>query len=473
MIRWLPQSLFGRLVLILLTGLVVAQILAASLSFYERNQALVYFSDRQWAEQDADLVSRLDRLPPSAQRLVASIRTSPRVKIRLFPHRPPPAPHALPQDRRARRFQQLLRKLLPHHRISGYLLREPVPAADRLFPFEYGYRTRSLFQVQLDPSGWVRFNYLRPLAVTEWPYPLIVYLGVLGVGILLLSLWAVHLATRPLRDLANAAEDLGRNIRRPSMPEKGPIEVRRAARAFNDMQNRLIQFIEGRTRLLTAISHDLRTPITRMRLRSELLDDSGLKAKFIRDLSEMEAMTRQTLDFLQGLDTAEEEQPIDLTALLETIVADLGEQGLTVSLSGSLDPPLPGRPSLLRRLFENLIQNALAYGGGVEIGIHPGDRQVEIRIRDHGPGIPIDRLEKVLEPYYRLDPSRGHERGGFGLGLSIARNIAETHGGRLVLRNHPDGGLEARITLPYEHPSTNGSPTPYHGKNGRTPEPLS
>jgi signal transduction histidine kinase len=472
MIRWLPQSLFGRLVLILLAGLIVAQILAASLSFYERDQALVYFTDRQWAERDADLVSLLDRLPPSEQSLVASIRTSPRVRIRLFAHHPPPDPHALPQDSRARRFLRLLEKLLPHHRITGYLLREPVPAADRLFPFEYGYRTRSLFQVRLDPAGWVRFNYLRPLAVTEWPYPLIVYLGVLGVGIILLSLWAVRLATRPLRDLASAAEDLGRNIHRSPMPERGPIEVQRAARAFNGMQNRLSQFIEDRTRLLTAISHDLRTPITRMRLRSELLDDPGLREKFVRDLAEMEAMTRQTLDFLQGLDIAEEEQPIDLSALLETIVADLGEQGLPATLNGSLPHPIPGRPSLLRRLFENLIHNALTYGGRAEIGIHPGDRNVEVRIRDHGPGIPFDRLEKVLEPYYRLDPSRGHVRGGFGLGLSIARNIAETHGGQLVLRNHPDGGLEARVILPLARQPGNRRPAPIPEPQA-VPNPLS
>lgn len=446
--RLIPQSLFGRLTLILLVGITVAQFLAASLSFYERDQALIYFSDRDIAEHDADLVKLLDHLPMNERTRVAAVRTSPRVQVQLFTHRPAIPTNARPQDRRALRFLRILQTLLPHHAISGYLLREPVPHPSQLLPFEYGYRTRSVFDIHLKPSGWVRFNYLRPLAITEWPYPLIAYLGVLALAILILVLWAVRLATRPLTALANAAEDLGRNIQREPMRESGSIEVRRAARAFNDMQARLQQFLEDRTRLLTAISHDLRTPITRMRLRSELLDDPGLREKFVRDLDEMAAMTGETLDFLRGLDAAETVQPIDLTALLETIQADLAEQGLSVNLTGSLTRPVFGRPSLLRRLFENLIQNALRYGQRADIEVRSSGRTIEIAIRDHGPGIPIDRLEKVFEPYYRLDPSRSRERGGTGLGLSIARNIAEIHGGNVYLHNHPQGGLEAVITLP-------------------------
>ena len=448
MMRLLPQSLFGRLTLILLIGLTVAQIVAASLSFYERDQALVYFSDRQLAEHDADLVNLLDHLPIGERARVAAVRTSPRVRVTLFAHRPATPNDARPQDHRALRFLEILKTILPHHAIKGYLLRDPVPQPNGLLPFDYGYRTRSVFDIRLRSGGWVRFNYLRPLGITEWPYPLIAYLGVLALAILILVLWAVRLATRPLSALANAAEDLGHNIQREPLTEKGPIEVRRAARAFNDMQERLKQFLDDRTRLLTAISHDLRTPITRMRLRSELLDDPALREKFVRDLDEMAAMTGETLDFLRGLDSGESVQPIDLMALLETIEADLVEQGQSVSIDGSHTRPILGRPSLIRRLCENLIQNALRYGQRAEIRVRSNGPEVEIVIRDHGPGIPIDRLEKVFEPYYRLDPSRSRERGGTGLGLSIARNIAEIHGGHLYLRNHPEKGLEAVVTLP-------------------------
>ncbi len=446
--RLIPQSLFGRLTLILLIGLTVAQIVAASLSFYERDQALVYFSDRQLAEHDADLVNLLDRLPTRERNRVAAIRTSPRVRVRLFARHPETPADARPQDHRALRFLHILKTFLPHHEITGYLLRDPVPHADHFLPFDYGYRTRSVFDIRLNSPGWVRFNYLRPLGITEWPYPLIAYLGVLALAILALVLWAVRLATRPLSALANAAEDFGHNLQRDPLPERGPIEVRRAAHAFNGMQSRLKQFLDDRTRLLTAISHDLRTPITRMRLRSELLDDVTLREKFIRDLDEMAAMTGETLDFLRGLDSAESVEPIDLMALLETIQADLAEQGQSVTIEGALTRPIRGRSSLLRRLCENLIQNALRYGQRAEISLRTTGSVVEIVIRDHGPGIPIDRLEKVFEPYYRLDPSRSRERGGTGLGLSIARNIAEIHGGRLYLRNHPKEGLEAVVTLP-------------------------
>jgi signal transduction histidine kinase len=265
--------------------------------------------------------------------------------------------------------------------------------------------------------------------------------------VIVLSLVAVRWTTRPLNALADAAEDLGRNIERPPLEETGPIEVARAARAFNTMQSRLTAYIRERTALLAAMSHDLKTPITRLRLRAELLADAGLRDKFTRDLEEMEALVKATLDFLRGFEGGEASQPVDMMALLESLQADLSEMGGQVSIAGKPVKPYSGKPAALKRCL-NLLENAIKYGNAASIKIDDNDVRLEIRIQDEGPGIPESEIERVFEPFHRLDASRSRDTGGTGLGLAIARSIAEGHGGELTLENRVEGGLEARLTLP-------------------------
>lgn len=445
--RLWPRSLFGRLVLVLVIGLIVAQIAAAYLSLHERDQALVTFSDEQFVQRDVDTVRLMENLPVADREQVVRILTGPRLTVTLTPQGDDP-PGALSPDADAADFQARLRHQLPGHTVRGYMLHVPVPRASRTAPFEVGYRTRSITLVQLADGAWLRMDYLRPLQLAGWPYPLLADIAVLLIAIILLSLIAVRWVTRPLSSLSHAASELGRDIRRPPLPETGPTEVRHAARAFNDMQTRLVGYIEDRTRLLTAISHDLKTPITRMRLRAELLEDEKLKGKFIHDLHDMEHMTNATLDFLRGLDVSEAPQPMDLMALLESVQADAEEIGQTVTVSGRVHGDFDARPQALRRCLENLVGNAVRYGKRADIRVEEGAADVIIRVRDAGPGIPEAQLEKVFEPYYRLDDSRSRELGGNGLGLGIARNIATLHGGSLTLRNHPQGGLEAVLELP-------------------------
>jgi signal transduction histidine kinase len=263
----------------------------------------------------------------------------------------------------------------------------------------------------------------------------------------------VRWATRPLKVLADAAEELGKDIHRPPLAESGPVEVARAARAFNTMQSRLARFIEERTRALAAMSHDLKTPITRLRLRAELLDDALLRAKFTGDLEEMESMVGATLDFMRGIDTGEAPRPIDVQALLESLQADLQETGGRISIEGNAAGPYVGRPQALKRCLANLLQNAINYGGSATVAVDDNADRLEIRIRDEGPGIPEQELERVFEPFYRLEGSRNRETGGTGLGLGIARSIAEAHGGHLRIRNCAEGGLEAALTLPRSGPA--------------------
>ncbi len=308
-------------------------------------------------------------------------------------------------------------------------------------------------EVGLRDGTRVSFDSRQPAEVTNWPYRVLLSLAVLLAAVIGASLIAVRLATRPLATLADAAEKLGMNINRAPLAEDGPIEVVRAARAFNVMQSRLVRFINDRTRILAAMSHDLKTPITRLRLRAELLDDAQLKGRFVKDLEEMESMVGATLDFMRGLGSEEALMPLDVMALLESLQDDMRETGGEVTVQGEVHGPWTARPQALKRCLVNLIENAVKYGGAALIRVTETQNELEILIRDRGPGIPAAELEKVFEPFYRLEESRNRETGGTGLGLTIARAVAENHGGRLILRNVDGGGLEACLTLPRVPPA--------------------
>jgi len=290
-------------------------------------------------------------------------------------------------------------------------------------------------------------SYLSPQA-TAMPLRLALTLLILLGTVIALSLIAVRWVTGPLSALATAAEKLGEDINRAPLPETGPSEAQRAARAFNTMQRRLARFIADRTRIFTAMSHDLKTPITRLRLRAEMLDDATLRSKFAKDLEEMESMVTQTLDFMRDANTQETVQRVDVMALLESMQTDYQDTGSRVEIEGSVALPYPGRPLALRRCLTNLVDNAIRYGGRAAIRLEDSADTLTIRILDDGPGIQEDELEQAFEPFFRSEASRSRETGGTGLGLGIARNIARAHGGDLALRNRPEGGLEATLTLP-------------------------
>ncbi len=306
-----------------------------------------------------------------------------------------------------------------------------------------------LIQVRLQDGTWATFDTQVNQDAATLPLRVLLTLAVLLAAVLLLSYIAVRWVTRPLRLLATAADELGRDINRPPLPEGGPLEVSRAARAFNTMQTRLVRFIDERTRLLTAMSHDLKTPLTRMRLRAELLEDENLHRKFEADLLEMEVMVSQTLEFMRGLSQQEPMQSIDIMALLDGLKADNEAMGRAVSIDGRVARPLVGMPRLLKRCLANLVDNAVLYGKRSEIHVEDGPEELTIQVRDHGSGIPESEITNVFEPFYRLEGSRSRDTGGTGLGLSIARNIAQAHGGDVHLRNHDGGGLEAILTLPW------------------------
>jgi signal transduction histidine kinase len=280
--------------------------------------------------------------------------------------------------------------------------------------------------------------------------------GLMTLAALLLVLWATRRLTRPVGELAAAAERLGRDVNSPPLPEGGPREVAMAAQAFNTMAGRIRRFVSDRTLMLAAISHDLRTPITRMRLRAEFVEDEEIRAKMLADLAEMEALVNASLAFARDDQAAEPSVPLDLVALVRTVLdeasdaaAGRGDVATPAEYAGPERLTLRARPLALKRAIANLVQNALLHGGGVRLRVEPpSGGLVRIVISDDGPGIPQESLDAVFQPFRRLEDSRNRETGGTGLGLPIARNILRGHGGDVVLANRPGGGTDAVVTLP-------------------------
>jgi signal transduction histidine kinase len=235
----------------------------------------------------------------------------------------------------------------------------------------------------------------------------------------------------------------------PRIAELGPQEVVAAARAFNAMQQRIEQQLAERLHLLAAISHDLQTPITRLRLRAEQVSEPALRDKLLADLQAMQGLVEEGLAYARTAQAAQEPlQAVDLNALVDGLVCDAADAGHDAQLSGRIDTPLITRVQALRRLLTNLIDNALKFGGSAQVLLHSAPNLVQIAVLDRGPGIPEAALSRVLAPFYRLDSSRNRETGGTGLGLAIAQQLAMALGGDLSLHNRPGGGLEARLALP-------------------------
>jgi signal transduction histidine kinase len=274
----------------------------------------------------------------------------------------------------------------------------------------------------------------------------------MALGVLLVSVALVRTLTRPFRTLADAARRLGADVSAPPVPERGPREMREAAAAFNEMQRRIARLVRDRTQTLAAISHDLKTPITRIRLRAEFVDDPELHAKLVADLDEMEAMLDSTLAFLRGDASGEPSLKVDLAAILQTICVDKVDAGHDAAFSGPPHATFLGRPLALKRAFTNLVENAIRYGGRARVTLEAGDREYRVHVEDDGPGIDPALHEAVFAPFYRVEGSRGRATGGTGLGLTVARAIARSHGGEVRLRNAAGAGLRATVLLPLVPP---------------------
>jgi signal transduction histidine kinase len=468
--RLWPDSLFGRLVTILAIGMFAGQVLTSTIWFDTHASRALDMPARLFASRLAD-TARLIALAPddAARRALAQQLGDPKYRIEWIAAGEPGADATGTAGSHRERIVQ---------RVTGDLIRGVLarrlgaPPDLRLFEADVhddsGKRGGILslfdspmptgdFHAQLklhgnDWSGWldVRANEGQADALTEphslaLDYLVRIYL-IRFTAVCLLAFIAVRFAVRPLRQLAKAAEALGRNIHRPPLPVTGPSEVRSAAQSFNAMQQQLADSIAQRTRFLAAVSHDLRSPLTRLRLRAEMLPDPVWRERLRGDLDEMEAMVTSTLDAVQGIEITETRHEIDLDSMLEGLAQDLREAGHAVNIAGRAGRTLPGYPRNLKRCLQNLLDNAVRYGERADVQITDTGHSVRIVIGDHGPGIADATLrERVFEPYVRLASKEGT-----GLGLTISRSIAAAHGGTLTLENRAERGLDAVLVLPRE-----------------------
>lgn len=429
--RLLPGTLFGRLVLLLAGGLIVAQLIGAAMHMAERQKMIGTTVNGEFAQRVAAVYRAINHQPPAEHARMAQLLSAPRQLLSIESSAPADTASLVGDA-----FLVQVRDVL-----GGDVALVPliVPRPGQ-FSFD--------LYLQLGAGDWLRVRGQAPSEILALPVHHFMTLGVMLTMVFLLVWLIARMTVRPLTDLAAAARALGDDLQRPPLPENGPLEVRAAAQAFNAMQRQIRGAIEERERFLAAVSHDLKTPVTRLRLRSEMLEDEGLRERFVRDLDEVQGMLGSALDFLHGKAVDERCQPLDLSALLESMVDDYAEIGEEIELRVAESLKISGRPQALRRAIGNLVDNGLKYGGRVSVEVTQQDGRLLIAVDDDGPGLPDGELERVFEPFYRLESSRSRETGGVGLGLAIVRQIARRHAGDVLLSNLPGGGLRAQLWLP-------------------------
>ncbi len=386
---------------------------------------LDFLDRRGWEPAPASLTAAVrSRLGPLAERDVV-------VKTREGWRRPPMAGHAgEPPPRRGPR---------PH-------LED-----DRRWPWQPGElepsRQRLAVSIPLADGGYLTFLTITEAISTAWVVRTAGLWLVTALGVLAVTWWMSRRVARPFQRFAAAADRLGLDVHAPPLDDRGSGELRQAVRAFNRMQERIRRMVDDRTLMLAAISHDLKTSLTRLRLRAEMIEDGEQRAKAVADLDEMQAMLEGALAFAKDEATAETSQPLDLARLLQAVVDDATDAGHEATYVGPERLAYVGRAVGLRRLAGNLLDNAYRYAGPAEVALVDEAEHVAIVVRDRGPGVPESERERVLEPFFRLERSRSRETGGAGLGLAIVRTVARAHGGDVALANRPGGGLEVTVTL--------------------------
>lgn len=355
-----------------------------------------------------------------------------------------------PEEELPQTYQPVRRQIV----VSMQLV--PVPAAlrQREITVQGGFEDKKVIVGMRFPEGnWLKMTVPMPPPRPWHSMTFLIAFLLMTLAAAVLTFWAVRRLTAPVVTLARAAEALGRDVNAPPLPEDGPSEIATAAAAFNTMATRIRRFVQDRTFLLTAIGHDLRTPITRLKLRAEFMEDAELRRKMLVDIDELEAMVSATLAFGRDVTVDEPVTSIDLTELARTILDEAGDAtpdlAADMTFTGPAHLPVHARPVSLKRALTNLIMNALNYAASAHVTVTPpANGIVTLLVEDNGPGIPFSELDRVFQPFHRVEASRNKETGGMGLGLPIARNILRAHGGDVTLANRPGGGVRATVTLP-------------------------
>jgi signal transduction histidine kinase len=462
--RILPKSLFGQTLLVLVAGLIVSLLAASWIYSLDREQAVRAVGGFGAAQRITNLTKLVQDAPREwRERIVAGLSDQTfRVSLSAQP------PTIVPNDDDAVVAQAIKEFLIDQlslgpgqpPRVSASQLdgavfggRGPMMGPG---PMMHGFRGFGGFggfrelqvAVPLPDGQWLSFATALPESGSAFSRQFLLSMGIMAIVILAVSVWAVRRVTAPLAAVSAAAERLGNDLNAPPMPETGTIETRQASHAFNTMQARLRGLIENRTRMLAAISHDLRTPLTLLRLRAENVENLQERDKMLATIAEMDSMVGETLQFARDEATTEIRRPTDIAALVQSLIDDMVEAGLPVKMEPAEPIVYDCRPDALKRAIRNLLDNAVKYGKAASVAIQTTPKTIEIIVDDEGPGIPEQEISRVFDPFYRLEESRSRETGGVGLGLAIAQSIVQAHSGELILSNRPTAGLRARIALP-------------------------
>ena len=474
MTRLWRRSLAAQFICFMLLALLVSQGIGFFMSWDERGQALRLAAKGEFLSRAASIAKLLEATPPALAADVLGASDTSYTRFWLSAEEPTDADA---WRRRAKaELSEPLPKLNDPPRPSEATVAEAPPAApepgildfaavadptpwnelpayawplSRPAKFIYLDSVKGMgLAVRLDNGTWLNTAYAKALPNAFWTSQSAISLAITAVVLSVIGVLVARGIARPMRRLAVAAEALGRGEAVPPLPEQGPDDIRHTAEAFNRMQARLQRFVDDRTRMLAAIGHDLRTPITTLRLRAEFVTDPDLQERMLTTLAEMQTMTEATLAFAREEATAEETRTVDLDALVGSLCDDLTDIGQDVTFVGGPRIGYRCRPDALRRAVRNLVENAVRYGERARVSLARRGDTVCIVVADDGPGIPDALREQVFAPFFRLEQSRNRETGGVGLGLSIVRAIAHHHGGE-VRFEHGTGGFAAVLCLPW------------------------
>jgi signal transduction histidine kinase len=432
-VLWRPGTLRSRLFLILFAGLAVAYGLSFSILLYERFMSAKAVMLGTLESDLATSIAVIDRLPADERSGWLDRLSRGNYRLVLGPGLPDVPDVSGRGAEIARRIEEAAGHRFP-------LTVEAVPGGDdRRLQGHVTLSDGSELTIEVTPKG------IMPIAA--W----LPYVFVTQMLLLVFLTWlAVRQAIRPLGALAAAAEALDPNKKAEPLSEAGPSEVAHAARAFNEMRERIGQYLEERVQILAAISHDLQTPITRMRLRADMADDSQEKTKLISDLREIERLVQDGIAYARSAHgNGEKMSRIDLSSFIDSIAYDYQDTGKDVAVTGVVLGTAITKPHALRRIVTNFVDNAIKFSGAAEISVRREENgPTAITVLDRGPGIPDDMLDMAMQPFFRVEQSRNRDTGGTGLGLAIAQQLAGTMGGSVRLYNRTGGGLAAELTIP-------------------------
>ncbi|QVE19590.1 HAMP domain-containing protein [Pseudomonas cichorii] len=469
----MPRSLLGRMLLLTLLAVLMAQALSSViwLSQLRATQMVgLVTSARSLAYSMAASVSYFRSLPLAYRPLVLDqLRSMGGTRFVVSLNDRPLDMQILPPTPRKQAVLQVVDEVLRQHLGNDPDIAVWFVRPDDLRIFNSGLKLDELprswahyaltlepldppvlvTQIELAPGEWLYIASLLPEPYTsleeqELPLQQVWFIALTSIFLLVFIGLLVHWQSRPLKRLARAARDMSLGADVEPVVEGGGSEVVEVSRAFNAMRNRISRYLTERGQLFSAISHDLRTPITRLRLRVELLEDEKLQTKFSRDLDELELLVKGALQCVKDTDIHENIEQVDLNHLLECLIEPYLRDG-RVTQKGVAEAAYPGKPLALKRCIGNLIDNAIKYGYRAHLKVEDNDLAFVLHVDDEGPGVPEKRLEHVFEPHFRL---AGSQQQGYGLGLGIARNIAHSHGGEVSLQNLREGGLRVTLFLP-------------------------